>query len=238
MFGIGDENKPMNLPRESRRTPPIAALWREGLMEASPLHFKHSLGEGHHRDEMGVVIRRLLSTLDCFHLRQSRFLMISSALYGKGSPQPFIHQPRWRSMRSLIWLSDMEEFWKIREFLSFQIDQMTMMKEAVHIFLKKVPWNGGTHWMYASPRSLGKVHLKSQIAIHHDQICHEKWQWMNRWFEYSGERSQRVQWESFDEMIPKQTSLDLVFSLPSNASHEKTSIYVRDQTFPNSFEGS
>ena len=46
MFGIGDENKQMNLPRESQRTPPIAALSREGLMEASTFHFKHSVGGG------------------------------------------------------------------------------------------------------------------------------------------------------------------------------------------------
>ena len=62
---------------------------------------------------------------------------MSSAEYGKGVFQPFIHHPSLRRIKSHI--SDGDKFFlqKIREFLSFQIDQIIMKKDAHHIFLKK-----------------------------------------------------------------------------------------------------
>lgn len=91
ILGMGVENRHTKCPWLLRSTPPIAALVWSLLTEASTFHLRmlleggDQIWEGEAAAEPGAL---LVQAGQCKHVGLRK---ISDELYGKGSPQPFIH---------------------------------------------------------------------------------------------------------------------------------------------------
>lgn len=179
--GIGLDNMHLKLPRWSRRTSPIADDSLAVFTDASTFHFCWFLDGG--SQDKGWANPYTLPTPWCwsFHERHVGFLMISSLEYGKGSPQPFIHQLNRRSTRSCSCGKGQEEFLKILAFLSFHTVQMMTKKLAIQTFLKNFPALLPRHWSYASRRVCGKTQLVSHKFSHQYHSFQVRLQWRSRW---------------------------------------------------------